>query len=436
MRPSLGSALLGALAAIVTAGAPLRARALEWSPEFQSLTETEQELDEGPWLFASEYSADVLSYRRPDEWQYQWLASRNAYDMAFGSVGAAHFVIDQRVKLQAELSEGVEFRFNYFQEKNRERDASHAMLEFAFWPSRSGERKLGFALYGEPELYKRNNDTGIALLFRPGPRHEIRAFNTFVDVTRLKRSDRLDNHVPPYLPYSRGLVGRWWSDPERGSGEFFEYAFRYDTRTQWTFPSEQYLYEYWNALGSIHGRKKLHDELALSLRVQFDRKHEARSATSALSSLAPDVAATLGAMHRDRLFAVVRTELPRFGPQDRWRLTAGIELANRSWKMDGGQVITRDLLPHALLDLPGFGSGLNEDRWGLGWVMSWHRAFGPVELRDRLDKEPAVEQKLLLSYDFRFAKKASIVLLVTGDLDEAFTRKSWDGGSARLRMNF
>lgn len=408
---------------------PPRAEAFESSPEYQSLTENEQSGFEGPGLFGSEYSSDLLSYMKPVEWEYQWLVARNALDLNLGSLSSSHFLIDDRLKVHAPLSEAIEFRFHYTSERDRERDATHVMLEFDFRPL-SNARWLGVALYGEPSLYKRENDTGIALVLQPSERHEIRIFNTFVDVTRLKRTDRNDNFVEPHLPYSRGIVGRLWSDPDLKKGEFLEYAVRYETTTEWLFPDEGYLYRYWKAFAYMYGNLALNDRWSAFLRLQFDRKFESRERTD------PQSTATEDTWRTDRYFALARATLHRLGPNEGWTLSPGIEFAQRDWYTGQGDVIYRDLLPHLEWTLPGFSRGNSQDLWRLMYVATWHRAFGPIELRDPQDVEPAFEQRLNVSYEFRFGDQASLLLMATGDLDEFFTRKSWDGGSGMFRLNF
>ncbi|HAR43942.1 MAG TPA: hypothetical protein DCS07_15120 [Bdellovibrionales bacterium] len=397
---------LGLLLALVTA---VTAHAWEWTPEFQSLTETEQSALEGPGRFASEYAADILSYLKPADWEYEWLTHSQAMDLGLGSLSATHFMVDNRLKIHARLSEHFEFRFLHTIEQNRERDTHHEIFETIYFPA----EKLGFSFYGEPTLYKRETDTGLALIYKPQARHEIRLFNTFVDVARLKRSDTPDNFIEPFLPYSRGLVGRLWSDPEGGLRNFLEYAVRYETHTRWVFPEPApgYEYAYWKAFGGVFGSKTFSKNQSVNLRVQFDRKSEMRQS----------------AWRTDRLLALGQTVFRRIGPSQSWDVTAGISFSDRWWRMTEGSVEYRDFLPHLLWSRKG---------WTVGYLSTWHRAWGPAGLRDPQDDDGRWENRLNLSYEFKFGTKAKLVLLVSGDLDRAFTDKSWDGGGGRFHMNF
>lgn len=404
----------------------ITANAFEWLPEFQSLTEEEQSAFEKPVLIENEYQSDVLTYLKPFEWEYLWLSHQKAFDLSVGSVSARHFMMDNRLKVHTFLTGSLEFRFTHFDESNLERESMHNILELVAWPWDF----LGISAYGEPSLYKRKNDTGLALLIKPHSRHEIRFFNTFVDVTRLKRSDRPDTFVEPYLPYSRGMVGRVWSDPETKRGEFLEYAFRYETKTRWQFPTEMYEYEYWKLFYSLFFDKQLNEKFHVQGRVQFDRKFEARWPTSATSSTVNESWKT------DRLFVIARTVLSDIGPYRRWRLTTGVEYAYRFWQTEPGSVLHRNILPHFLFELPAFGEGATEDMVGIGYDFNWHRALGPESLRYVHDIDAVVDHRVSVSYDFRFRDNATIRLNAAFDLDRFGTKQTWQGGNGQMQLYF
>jgi hypothetical protein len=423
--------VIAAALVLLLAAAP--ASALETQPEYQSLTETEQEDGfEGPDRLGSEYQSDVLTFTKPDAWEYDWLANRQVLDVNVGSVSSTHFLIDNRLKVHAPLSDHLEFRFTYADERDRERDATHHMLELVVRPVRS--LPAGLVFYGEPHLYKRDDDTGIALLLEPAPRHEIRLFNTFVDVARLRRNDRNDTYIEPYLPYSRGLVGRIWSGQRTtgGFGDFLEYAVRYDTKTKWLFPDEQYEYDYWKVFAYAYGSVEARPGLRLTGRFQFDRKSELRFPTSPSSSIAAEGWLT------DRFFGIVRALWPGIGPRGSWDLTVGVEYAYRHWKIDADRVEYRDLLPHGILSFPAFGEGALQDRFEVGYDLTWHRVRGPRSrlLPEKDDKDGAVEQRLNLGYQFNWGEKAAIRLVATADIDEFGTARSWEGGLGQVWLTF
>lgn len=402
----------------------------EWAPEFQSINEIEPRDFEGPSRFASEYSSDLLSYLKPAEWEYEWLESRNAFDLSVGSLSASEFQLSNRLKLNAQLSDSFEFRFLYTEERDRERDSTHHILEVVYKPL----EKLQLSFYGEPSLNKREDDTGIAALYVPSTRHAIRVFQTWVDVNRVTRNNLNDNFIEPFLPRARGLVGRLWSDPATGRREFVEYALRYEPETRWTFPDERFDYRYWKAFGSLWLFRELipgSEGVSGEARVQFDRKFEEKTAIDPSSPPAQS-----GTWKNDRLLTHFRASFRGLGPNGRWTVSPGLEFSNRAWLTDQGDVIYRDILPSAALRLPGFGSGPREGWWNITYMITWHRAFGPIGLRDPQDADKRLEQRINFAYEWSFAEQGSLLLMATGDIDKFFTAGSWDGGAGLLRLRF
>jgi len=421
---------LAAIAFGLVLAAPSPARALEWLPEFQSLTEEEEEVLEGPADLGPEYQSDVLTFTKPLTWEYHWLSSQRAIDSGIGSTGAKHFLVDSRLKVHAPLTGALDFRFTWLQEQNRERDSSHYILELAFWPW----KQVGFSLYGEPHMFKRDEDTGIAVNLRPAERHEIRIFNTFVDVTRLRRNDRTDTYDTDFLPYSRGLVGRIWQapgeDPEE-TKDFFEYALRQETRTRWIFPDSDFEYHYYKWFASLFGSRGLDSGWRLTARVQVDRRYEEKRPTSLASEVAYQSVLT------DRLFVLGEAELGGLGPYGRWRLAPRFEVAARRWVTDAGTVTYRDVLPQVSLLLPAFGTEPRQDWWRLGYQLSWHQSSGPLDVRGPFDLEDSrVDHRLDVGYEFDYGGVASIILYATFDVDQLFSRFLWEGGAAQFRLRF
>lgn len=403
------------------------AHAREWQPEYQSLTEEEQSDFDSPARLGREYQSDILTYTKPDSWEYEWLSRDRAIDASVGSVSAAHFIIDNRLKIRGWLTNSLELRYTYVDERSRERETLHHILELDVWPWKN----LGLALYGEPGLFKREDDTGIALLWKPSERHEVRLFNTFVDVTRMKRNDLPDKFVEPDLPYARGLVGRL---REPGEGEdrwrFFEYALRYETKTRWIFPTEAYEYQYWKAFASLYGSLPVAPLWRVTGRAQYDRKFEHRFPTSGASLIARETWLT------DRFTLLGRAGRSGLGPSASWEAQAGVEYAYRRWLTDGAEVIYRDVIPHGNVRFPAFGEGETRDVLEVGYDFTWHRVSGPVALLDPHDLDGVVEHRLNLTYEFSFKDRAKIRLIITGDLDQFLERGMWEGGNGQFSYYF
>ncbi len=404
---------------------------LSWAwenlPEFGSLSEEEQQGFEGPGELHSEYFSDALTYGKSPDWEYRWLKSPRALDISFGSLSTRRFLMDHRVKIQVPLSELLEFRYNFFNEAHFERRESHHIFELAFWPF----QKLGFSLYGEPSFRKPKDDTGLALMLRPTSRHEIRFFNTFVDVTRLKYPDTPDRFRESDLPYARGVVGRIWTPPRYHPelGDFFEYAFRYETPTRWDFPEDGYVYSYWRGLASLYGRKQFSDRFSSAVRFQFDRKREERLPTGAEGGAHQE-------WYTSRLNLQGQGTFYALGPSGNWEGTTGLALMLRTWDTEQGQASYRDLLPFVELKIPAWGTGERRGHWLLGYTLSWHRELGSTGIGIDSEDDGLIEQRLNLSYEFSFGPQGKLIILASADLDDFGTRKTWGGGSGKFQLSF
>lgn len=390
-------------------------------PEFETLTETEQEDFERPRRLGSEYQSDILTYAKLPRWHYLWLSNARAIDLSAGSTSPVDFGIDNRLKVHHELTDTFEFRFTYFAERNHERDSTHAIIEMLGWLN----PKVGLSIYAEPSLHKRENDVGLAVLLRPSGsrRHELRIFNTWVDITRTKRNDRTDVFDKAHTPKSRGFVGRLWNN----RGDFLEYSLRQETETQWLFPTESYRYQYWAWAGALHGSHAASETLRLNARAQIDRKFEARTGSQS------------EAWRNDRVQVTTSAELAGVGPARSWTVQPGLAFAWRRWNSGAQELRTRDLLPHAWLFVPAFRSVSQvPDTFGAGYEFTWHLPMGNRSLDPLHQDDTAgqLEHRMNLSYELAFSPAAAFRLLATFDLDKLGTSDTWEGGGAQFRLAF
>lgn len=200
------------------------AHAFDLFPEFQVLTEDEQSALDDTVAIDSEYQGDVTSYILPLHWESQFFRTQNPYQLAFGSLSNKLFLQHSRLSLQRSLNDSLDFRFTYLLQRDQDIDQSHAYIELIKWL----DRRFGVSAYGEPSHFKRENDVGVALLFRPGGRglldpiggHEIRVFHTWVDFTRNKHNNLPDFFREGRDPKVMGLVGRCFGclGMSRGNG--------------------------------------------------------------------------------------------------------------------------------------------------------------------------------------------------------------------------
>lgn len=399
--------------------------AFEWNPEFESLSEKEQEDLDHPERINGEYQSDLVSYEKPWNWHYRWIANPRVLDTSIGSISPSEFRLDQRLKLSSQLADPLGVRVFYRDDRTYEHTSQHFLFDLIFWPWPS----LGVSAFFEPSFDKREDDVGFALLLKPEDRHEIRVFYTYVDFTRPKRSNRPDRFIKPSLPRTFGFVGRLWSDPTSDpDGEFIEYAFRKETKTRWNFPVEQYEYDYWKAAGSFAFRKKLDLDFYLNGKFQFDTKLETRFPTSSSSSISSEGVKT------QRALTWLIADFKGLGPFENWDISPGIVLSRRHWNTNAGQIRQWDITPHSWFFIPAFGHEPQQDRFGVGVDFTWHQAVQDSLAQASLGKK--WEGRLNLAYEFRFKNQGVLRLLAGADLDEFGTSKTWEGGCGQLEFLF
>lgn len=397
--------------------------AFEQHPEFESLTESEQAQFDKPDLTRGEYLSDVISFSKPIPWDYLYFSKQKAIDITVGSLSGDAFFINNRAKFEVDLfKKQWQFRFNYFEDRTYERDSVHHVVEVVHWLGES----YGISLYGEPSRYKRENDMGFALLYRPSSRHEIRLFNTFVDLVRTERSDRLDRFEPPDEPFARGIVGRWFSDPSDPTAQdFLEYAVRWETFSRWRFPLQQYDYHYSKKLLKISGQKFLNESVSLAGRIQYDQKLEAKDPLNTASAVVKESWLT------DRFTGLVQATYINTDFLNRWEHTYGVAGSTRKWLTDSRTATYLDLMPFYGLKIP-TSQNPGSNFWDLEYMLTWHRESGEDSLRIKPAEPQKFEHRLNATYELVLENETLLRLSLTFDLD----RPEFEGGLAQFRTYF
>jgi hypothetical protein len=380
-------------------------------PEFTTLSELEQAHFDRPTLLGPEYQSDIYAFATPWDWQHAWLANKIAFDTTFGSISPVHFLMDTRAKIHAPLTKGLEFRFLHFDERQHDREAIHTIFELVAWPW----QRVGFGAYGEPSYTKRENDVGLAVFYKPGENHEVKAFHTWVDIVRQRRSDRTDTFDRQALPYAWGIVGRWWSNDEKKN--FLEYAIRREPRSQWNFPDEQYAYFFWRDLASAFLSMMMDPAWRLNVKLQADKKLEARSRTSLASTASEDAFTTM------RYLATVQTPINGIFANG-WEFTPTLQYANRKWSTLRDTLVYHDYLVGLLVGAP---------KWFFDYSATWHKKFGGALIAHPDEKTSSVNHRLDIGYAFVFHPKAELRIRAGFDVDSFGTQNSWESGAAQFR---
>lgn len=359
-------------------------------PEFTSLSEDEQATIDSPSATDIYYSIISMSYQKSSRQHWQWLKSKNFFDVSIGSIDGSRFLIDNRGRFKSYLTPDLEFRFTYFQEQNLETNFTAHNLEMIYWLSPT----VGVGIYGEAYFQKRKNDAGLAFFFKPSVTHEIKFFYTFVDLVRNDRNDLRDSFTQG--PGTTGIVGRAWETDEE---KFFEYSFVVDVPTRWIFPTESYQYHYWKNQSSLYYKNKI------EIRLQYDQKHETKFPLPGLTSQVTSEDVTM-----TRFLSYIRYPLKT---DSQWKFTPGLGYNLRLWERANGSSQLAEFIPHFLAD--------NQN-----WFLEY---FATLNNR-------SIEHRLVTAYQWIFSNKSGLKLVASWDLKGISINKPWGGGNAQFYLEF
>ena len=408
------SAPLFALGVIITLAGNAPANAFSLFPEFRGASEDSADAVESPDKINSEYSSDYLTFLKPFSWEKNFWANPNAFDLSTGSLSGEEFQIQDRLKLHQWILEGkLQFRFTYFAERDYEIDQDHKILELVYKP----HPFWGLSLSGETSLYKAEDDLGVGLLFTPNEKSEHRLFYSWTDFSRNDRNTEPDRFLKEPVRY--GTVGRHFEGPF-----FVSYAFTNAPQLKWDFPTDQREYVASDWLTEFEMQYDFESGQSFAIDVTFDESSELEAPTAG----APLIPKTV---RRKR--ALARTETSLWWQA--YRLRAGVAYFYRDYEINQDRVLFRDTLPY-------FGFGLKPKNFEqLVWqnelsVEATH--FNPADsakIVANAEKETG-EYRLNWRTGFDFKKQGELALLLTFDLDEFGTGRTWEGGNAQFRFWF
>lgn len=403
-------------------------------PEFHSLTEGESQNFDSSQQIDSEYESDVVAYLKPLEWDPRYFERAIAFDFTLGSLSNSIFLDQTRFKASKRIFTQTDFRVTYFIQRDLDVDQSHLILELVHEPLPHAFPGFRISVYGEPSFLKRESDVGLALLFAPSDRHEIRVFNTWVDLVRDRHSSEPDKFVEGYEPLSYGFVGRCVGCLGQ---DWLEYYFRRESPTRWLFPQTDSEYTYQNL--TVGGATRISfpgSTWMNNLRGQYSRKKEGTLPNSPASPVAER------SLTRDLVEVLGSTEIPAGGFLGSHAIVEpGLGWFQRLWKAgDGSSLDQRNLLPFAWLRLAGAQRGPEKfDRISIGYEVTFFDSDGPSSpLASPELKEWAVEHRLNFRYEFALDDNALLSLFVSSDLDALIRGNggAFEGGNGMIRVYF
>ncbi len=395
------------------------ARAYDIYPEYQGFSEAEMEYLGSPGAVDSEYQSLVSTYSPDLLWERQWAGHARAYDLSVGSLSNKHFFLYSRLKTEMPLTQSWRLNFIYFSQRDRETDQVRHILEL----TKKIAPTVDLHFYGEPSLFKRETDLGMALTWRATHALSTRLYVTSHDITRNDHTDRQDSFKARRNPHSIGLSSQWKSaDLSLSTGV------RYDTPTDWIQPLDEVSKRYQKQVLFANALLDLPNKQSFSGRVQWD------VTTKSQESL-PDGGKTAEQSWYARR---LQSELQwTHGLEsDQWRFVSGFTHASREWRNAKGQQLSHfNEMPSATIRRRGPRRSDGFDTLQLEYELTVFRAFGdaelmPIQNRDRL------ESRLQTAYEFKLRGSSRLLLALNFDLDEASPVPTFEGGHAMFRADF
>ncbi len=383
-------------------------------PEYQHLTQSEQNELNSPRLIDSEYQSDKLSYELPLNWHYDWLSQDKIFQYSAGSLGPTRFLTRGRGRLREQLSRHFYFQLSYLDYGDFEWDRRALVFEFAY----QVQPWLSLSVYGQPSTLKKEDDVGVALEWRSKTQHRVRLFYTAVDFSHNKRNEQTDRYKEK--PTSAGLVWRWFSkNPER---EFLEASFRKDSETSRVDPDLPQIYSYSGTFLDIK------QGLLVSDNFDYLQWHLQASKSFEGDTLNTDFGVERWDTRRLRLLVQVQND-------NQFVSLYGIKNVHLHWQSAQGHVLHNSTLPFFWIPFYRSQSEGVDHQWLAGLEATWHRGRGPRSLRGLNDFDNRVESRLNGRYQLNISNKASLTVLLSLDLDSLDTAP-WEGGNMQYTMLF
>ena len=369
--------------------------------EYRSFSEKEMELSDYFDKIDSEYSSDILTYSLPLAEEARFQAANKAITATLGSLSRREFAKDVRLKIKHNLSDKVDFKYNYIEQEDYENSQTHSIIEFVYRAS----HKIHFSSFADLDFAKINNNVGFSISYLPKLNHEIRFFYNLVQFDRNKRNPDPDRFSKE--PYSMGFVGRYYGE-KFGRLKYFEYGFLNETPTDWMLPSDNLRYKYQRWMGTLRYINPVSEMETISIFYQVDDRRDKRE------EIASENLIQKSSLERNQLQVNYNTR-----DFERFELDSGSYFVYRNLDSTGLRREGMDLVPYVTLHF-----NKNEGASGF-WSFGYDISADVIE-------ETRLEHRGNIYWTARFKDNAYLKLAATLDVDDI----SWEGGSGQFVTEF
>ncbi|MGE0527727.1 MAG: hypothetical protein AB7G93_07185 [Bdellovibrionales bacterium] len=357
----------------------------------------------------AEASSDFITYQKPLAWDGWWYRQSRVFDLSIGSISSRQFLIYQRLKLHQDLTENIQFRLAWIEERDFEQDRTLLPLElkFAITP------KWAISIFGRPSLYKSEDDMGLSVYYAPTSALEVQFSAMLGDFDRNKRNLQTDewSRAPvswtlsvTHLPIARG--------PDFQRLEFHHEQL--SVRSTSGAPTQSLAYQS-VSLSGLHSPAFGVGGLGRSWgwRVLYDQAYNETHARSEIQS-------------RKRALHQLEHSF-RMGPHT---VRPGLNLFYRENTLNGDKRRYREILPTIWFELPPRARDFGTGTLSLGYDATvFEEQHGTASDRN-------LEHRLNLKYDMAFKTSGQLAFLFTFDLDRFGSGETWEGGAGQFRLEF
>lgn len=399
----------------------LSARASDISAEYQGLSETDLLGFEKPESVDSEYQTVWNAYLPPIDFARDWRTNSAIFQFSLGSLSNKYFFLYSRAKMETDLTSALRFRFTYLSQRDFEIDQVRHVLDLIH----SLSNHWDLAVYGEPSLYKRENDLGAALIYAreaaPNASTTQRFFYTRHDFTRADHNNLKDQFVAKHNPDSVGWIGQWQTPTV-----WMEAGVRSDAPTIWSRPQEDRLFTFEKKLAYMDLKKNLSTASALALRLQWDRQRKGQSPLTPSSPITPEE------WTLERTF--VQAAFHRGAPDEKVRHVPALTYVTRDWRdIKGAQVKHQNIQPSytVLWRAARRAQGFDYLETGIEGT-SFHKE-DPTQITSPTQSNSPFEGRLHTGYEWALLHGAKLSVGLNFDLDEWRGTPTFEGGSGQFQ---
>ena len=380
--------------------------------EYRSISEQEKQLKNQWRKIDSEYTQDILASFFSEKEEKLWRTNRVIFMQSAASISSKQFALDQRIKLEAELLDNLQFKILHFKQGDYEQDQEHSVFEFKY----KSNHTIDYSFYSELLHLKKENDFGVAVTFHPNTDHQIRIFHSWVDAERSLRNEDTDRFNS--MPSVYGVKGQInWEKFEAEYGALIEPEFR------WAYPATNTEYIYHRYMANIFLSIPFRENF-LSVRMQWESKLDSERL---LQTESPTTR-----IEAKRFQALVRHSW--ISEDSGLEYNAGLMLVRRSWEFMDHDMVMTDAVPHFGAMWPKH-KQINNHRWGFEYggtihsqTTDWAQTFNETRV--------LTQNRLDAIWEWTFNHKTFITFRFGFDLEDFGTKESWQSGDGRFVMFF